>query len=405
MTGTIFNTADIVSVPDKWEFPWFAAWDLAFHCVALARIDPDYAKSQLVLLGREWYQHPNGQIPAYEWAFGDVNPPVQAWAAWRVYEIQQKHYGVSDLAFLERVFHKLLMNFIWWVNRKDIEGHNIFQGGFLGLDNIGVFDRGAPLPDGGRLEQSDGTAWMGMFSLNMLTIALELALHDRAYEDIATKFFEHFLYIAGAMNNIAGEGITLWDEQDEFFYDVLQNSRGEGRQIRLRSLVGLIPLFAVTTIEPAVLDALPEFKKHLEWFLETSPSPGRLVLALARAGKGRQTAAGDPARAPHEGCAAPHAGRERVSLALWRPRALTLLCRAPLCLRHGRSAACGAVLAGGIARGIVRRQLQLAWPDLVSGELPDHRVTAAVPLLLRRRLQDRVPDRLGAIPDPLADRR
>jgi hypothetical protein len=283
-----FNTADIVSVPDKWEFPWFAAWDLAFHCVALARIDPDYAKNQLILLGREWYQHLNGQIPAYEWNFGEVNPPVQAWAAWRVYEIEQKQYGVSDLAFLERVFHKLLMYFIWWVNRKDTEGRNIFQGGFLGLDNIGVFDRSVPLPDGGRLEQCDGTAWMGMFSLNMLTIALELARHDGAYEDIATKFFEHFLYIAGAMNDIAGKGIELWDDQDEFFYDVLQSGRGDSRQIRLRSLVGLIPLFAVTTIEPVVLDAMPDFKKHLEWFLEHRPHLARLISRWYEGGKGER---------------------------------------------------------------------------------------------------------------------
>lgn len=283
-----FNTADIVSMPDTWEFPWFAAWDLAFHCVALARVDPGYAKSQLVLLGREWYQHPNGQIPAYEWSFGDVNPPVQAWAAWRVYKIEQKHYGVSDLAFLERVFHKLLMNFIWWVNRKDVKGRNVFQGGFLGLDNVGVFDRSAPLPDGGHLEQCDGTAWMGMFCLNMLTIALELACKDRAYEDIATKFFEHFLYIAAAMNNIAGKGIALWNDEDEFFYDVLESSDGDSQQIRLRSLVGLIPLFAVTTIEPAMLDKLPEFKRHLEWFLEHRPQLARLVSRWYEPGMGER---------------------------------------------------------------------------------------------------------------------
>jgi hypothetical protein len=283
-----FNTADIVSVPDKWEFPWFAAWDLAFHCVALARIDPEYAKAQLVLMGREWYQHPNGQMPAYEWAFGDVNPPLQAWATWRVYTIQRERHGVSDLGFLERMFHKLLMNFIWWVNRKDLEGRNIFQGGFLGLDNIGVFDRGAPLPDGSHLEQSDGTAWMGMFCLNMLTIALELALHDRAYEDMATKFFEHFLYITAAMNDIAGEGIALWNDQDEFFYDVLHCGRGETRQIPLRSMVGLIPLFAVTTIEPAVLRALPEFKRHMEWFLEHRPHLARLVSRWQEPGLGER---------------------------------------------------------------------------------------------------------------------
>jgi hypothetical protein len=191
-TWVHLNTADIISMPDKWEYPWFAAWDLAFHCIPLAQLDPDFAKDQLILLGREWLQHPNGQIPAYEWAFSDVNPPVLAWAAWRVYKIEQKQRGAGDMAFLERVFHKLLLNFNWWVNLKDPEGMNIFQGGFLGLDNIGVFDRSQPLPTGGHLEQSDGTSWMGMFSLNMLTIALELAVHNRVYEDIATKFFEHF---------------------------------------------------------------------------------------------------------------------------------------------------------------------------------------------------------------------
>src|SRR5205823_2908205 len=205
------------------------------------------------------YQHPNGQIPAYEWAFGDVNPPVLAWAAWRVYKIDEKLRGKGDLEFLERVYHKLMLNFMWWVNRKDVEGKNVFQGGFLGLDNIGVFDRSAPLPTGGHIEQSDGTSWMGMFCLNMLTIALELACYNRVYEDIATKFFEHFLGIAEAMNNIGGEGIALWNEEDEFFYDVLHLPTGEIQPLKVRSMVGLIPLFAVTTIEPALLDKLPEF--------------------------------------------------------------------------------------------------------------------------------------------------
>ncbi|MGH7790324.1 MAG: MGH1-like glycoside hydrolase domain-containing protein, partial [Candidatus Binatia bacterium] len=210
------NNADIISMPDKWEYPWYAAWDLGFHCIPLALLDGSFAKEQLVLLGREWYEHPNGQIPAYEWAFGDVNPPVYAWAAWRVYKIDQKQRGVGDRDFLERVFHKLMLNFTWWVNRKDTEGNNVFEGGFLGLDNIGVFDRSAPLPTGGYLEQSDGTSWMGVFSLNLMTIAIELAQDNPVYEDIATKFFEHFLYIAGAMNNMGGDGIALWDDTDEF---------------------------------------------------------------------------------------------------------------------------------------------------------------------------------------------
>ncbi|HYE75275.1 MAG TPA: glucosidase, partial [Blastocatellia bacterium] len=214
------NNADVISMPDKWEYPWFAAWDLAFHCIPLTLADPDFAKDQLILMLREWYMHPNGQLPAYEWNFSDVNPPVHAWAAWRVYRIEEKHWGRRDRAFLERVFHKLLLNFTWWINRKDTEGNNIFQGGFLGLDNIGVFDRSAALPSGGHLEQSDATSWMGMYCLNMMMLALELAHENPVYEDVASKFFEHFVYIARAMNNIAGQGLALWDEDDGFYYDV-----------------------------------------------------------------------------------------------------------------------------------------------------------------------------------------
>ncbi len=268
-------------MPDKWEYPWFASWDLAFHCIALALVDSEFAKAQLRLLGREWYQHPNGQIPGYEWDFGSANPPVLAWATWRVYKIDQKQHGKGDRAFLERMFHKLMLNFTWWVNRKDTEGMNVFQGGFLGLDNIGVFDRNTPAPSGGHIEQSDGTSWMGMFCLNMLTIALELAVEDLAYEDIATKFFEHFLYIADAMNNIAGEGIPLWDEQDEFFYDVLHVEHGQNIQLKVRSMVGLIPLFAVTTIEPALLDKVPEFKKTAGVVPRAPPGAGKAGLPLA----------------------------------------------------------------------------------------------------------------------------
>jgi hypothetical protein len=271
------NNADIVSMPDKWEYPWYAAWDLGFHCIPLAIVDAEFAKQQIILLGREWYQHPNGQIPAYEWAFADVNPPVYAWAAWRVYEIDRKQTGRGDTAFLERVFHKLMLNFTWWVNRKDTESNNVFEGGFLGLDNVGVFDRSAPLPTGGFIEQSDGTSWMGVFSLNLMTIALELARTNPVYEDIATKFFEHFLYIAGAMNNMGGDGISLWDDEDEFFYDVLRHPDGQRERLKLRSIVGLTPLFAVETIEPETLAALPNFKERLEWFLEHRPGLAKLV--------------------------------------------------------------------------------------------------------------------------------
>ena len=259
--------ADIISMPDKWEYPWYAAWDLAFHCVPLALVDSEFAKEQLVLMLREWYMHPNGQLPAYEWAFGDVNPPVHAWAAWRVYKIEKKRRGMGDTLFLKRVFQKLLLNFTWWVNRKDADGMNIFQGGFLGLDNIGVFDRSAPLPTGGHIAQSDGTSWMAMYALNLLAIALELAKEDSAYEDVASKFWEHFLYIARAMNNRGDDEIRLWDEQDGFFYDVLHLPEGKPYPMKVRSMVGLIPLFAVETLEPELMDRLPDFRRRMEWFI------------------------------------------------------------------------------------------------------------------------------------------
>ncbi len=283
---THLYNSDVISMPDKWEYPWYAAWDLAFHCIVLATIDPDYAKEQLILFVREWYMHPSGQLPAYEWAFGDVNPPLHAWAAWRVYKIEQRIRGKADFAFLEKVFHKLLLNFTWWVNRKDPDGMNVFEGGFLGLDNIGVFDRSAKLPMGGHIEQSDGTSWMGMFCLNMLEIAMELASIDPVYEDVASKFFEHFVLIAHAMNDLGGEGISLWDEQDGFYYDVLHLPDGEHLPLRVRSLVGLIPLFAVTTLEPETVDKLPGFKKRMQWFLDHRPLMARHVDESVKSEKG-----------------------------------------------------------------------------------------------------------------------
>jgi hypothetical protein len=283
------NNADIFCMPDKWEYPWYASWDLAFHCVALALVDPDFAKHQLLLMTREWYMHPNGQIPAYEWAFDDVNPPVHAWAAWEVYRSERDaNNGKGDLAFLERVLHKLILNFNWWVNRKDAAGQNIFQGGFLGLDNIGVFDRSAPLPTGGYIDQADGTSWMAMYALNLMRIALELAKHNHVYEDIATKFFEHFLYIAKAMDNIGDKGIGLWDDQDEFFYDVLRFPDGKLLPLRIRSMVGLIPLFAVEVLEPDVLEQLPDFKGRLEWFLKYRPDLSALVSHWTVPGRGER---------------------------------------------------------------------------------------------------------------------
>ncbi|MCC6546693.1 glucosidase [Candidatus Sumerlaeota bacterium] len=254
---------DIISMPDKWEYPWFAAWDVAFHMIAFSQVDPAFAKQQLELFLREWYMHPNGQLPAYEFAFGDVNPPVHAWAVWRVYKITAPR-GERDIAFLERCFHKLLMNFTWWVNRKDPRGKNIFSGGFLGLDNIGVFDRSKPMPHGAFLEQADGTAWMAFYCGTMLSMALELAEANPSYEDIASKFFEHFVTIADAINHLGGSG--LWDEEDGLYYDQIF-SNGRGTPLRIRSLVGVVPLFAVEVLEQETIDRLPGFKKRMEWFL------------------------------------------------------------------------------------------------------------------------------------------
>jgi hypothetical protein len=272
---------DVLSMPDKWEYPWFAAWDLAFHTIPIAMIDPEWAKRQIVLLLREWYMHPNGQLPAYEWAFGDVNPPVHAWAAWQVYQIARDRSGQADTVFLERVFHKMLLNFTWWINRKDAHGNNIFQGGFLGLDNVGVFDRSAPLPTGGHLEQADGTAWMAMYCLNMLSIALELARNNPAYEDVATKFFEHFIYITNAIYNIGGHGTSLWDPEDGFFYDVIHHPDGTHIPLKIRSFVGLIPLFAVESVEGDTLERLPRFRRRVEWFMKYRPHLIESIHSLA----------------------------------------------------------------------------------------------------------------------------
>ena len=272
------NNNDIISMPDKWEYPWYAAWDLAFHCIPLSIVDAHFAKHQLSLLTKEWYMHPNGQFPAYEWALGDVNPPVHAWATWRVYSIDKRNNdGKGDIAFLESVYHKLLLNFTWWVNRKDAEGNNIFQGGFLGLDNIGVFDRSAPLPTGGYIEQADGTSWMAMYSLNLMRISLELALSNPVYQDMATKFFEHFLYIAGAMANMGMEDAGLWDEDDQFFYDVLNLPNNGREKLKVRSMVGLIPLFAVEVLDHKFLEEVPEFARRLKWFLDNRPELASLV--------------------------------------------------------------------------------------------------------------------------------
>jgi hypothetical protein len=273
------NNADVLSMPDTWEYPWYAAWDLAFHCIALAHVDAEFAKTQLIFMCREWYMQPYGQLPAYEWAFSDVNPPVHAYAALRVFHID----GSRDYDFLERIFHKLLLNFTWWVNRKDAEGNNVFEGGFLGLDNIGPFDRSEALPVDGVLEQSDGTAWMAMYCLNMLEIALIMARHDHAYEDIATKFFEHFTLIALAMND---QG--LWDEEDGFYHDVLRYADGRRTPMRARSILGLIPLFAVTVLDADMLVRLPDFAQRFEWYAQHMPRSQQIIEHITVPGQGER---------------------------------------------------------------------------------------------------------------------
>ena len=281
------NNAEILSMPDAWEYPWFAAWDLAFHAVAFAAIDLEFAKAQLLVMTREWYMHPSGQLPAYEWAFGDVNPPVHAWAALRVYRAERELTGSGDRDFLERVFHKLMLNFGWWVNRKDPDGRNVFQGGFLGLDNIALFDRSKPLPTGGTLDQADGTAWMAMYALNLMRIALVLAETNKVYEDIATKFFEHFLLIAQSMAQLGDGG--LWHEAEGFFYDVIRLPDGTARQLRVRTMVGLIPLYAVEVLEPDQLAQVPDFAARLEWLLQNRPDLANLVSRWRDKGTGETT--------------------------------------------------------------------------------------------------------------------
>ncbi|MGH7176692.1 MAG: MGH1-like glycoside hydrolase domain-containing protein, partial [Tepidisphaeraceae bacterium] len=283
---TQLYSRDVLSMPDNWEYPWFAAWDLAFHMIPLAQIDGQFAKDQMLLLLREWYMHPNGQIPAYEFAFSDVNPPVHAWAAWRVYKITGRK-GERDKLFLARCFQKLMLNFTWWVNRKDVTGKNIFGGGFLGLDNIGIFDRSKPLPGGGVLEQADGTAWMAFYCGTMLSMALELALDDPSYEDIASKFFEHFVAIVDAINTVGGTG--LWNEQDGFYYDQLQLG-GQTTPLRIRSMVGLIPLFACEILDQEHIDRLPGFAKRMRWFLENRKDLARHISFMARGCDGDEDA-------------------------------------------------------------------------------------------------------------------
>jgi hypothetical protein len=280
------NSMRILTMPDKWEYPWFAAWDLAFQCVPLALVDPEFAKEQLWLLLFEQFQHPNGQIPAYEWEFSDINPPVHAWAVWRVYTMERRRSGQSDRAFLERCFHKLLINFAWWINKVDGEGNNVFEGGFLGMDNITVIDRSGRLPDGATLKQSDATGWMGMFCLNLMRIALELAKENKSYTALATKFFEHYVYIGAAMKHMGGRNYELWSEKDGFFYDVLRHADGSFHKFRLRSLVGLIPLYSIERLQEDWLDPFPDFRMNLDWFLRNRKEiVERCVTTVERDGK------------------------------------------------------------------------------------------------------------------------
>jgi hypothetical protein len=272
------NNEDVISMPDKWEYPWYAAWDLAFHCVPLSMVDPQFAKEQLILFLREWYMHPNGQLPAYEWAFADVNPPVHAWSCLQVYKNEKARTGKGDVDFLEKVFQKLLINFTWWVNRKDHKGNNVFEGGFLGLDNIGVFDRSSAIPGGGVLEQADGTSWMAMYSLNMLEMALEISQHNPNYEDVTTKFFEHFIYIAESLNRIGENWTGSWDDEEGFFYDVLAMPDGRYIPVKVRSLVGLSTLFAVLVLKKDLLEKLPDFHKRLKWFQQYRQDNGQYLV-------------------------------------------------------------------------------------------------------------------------------
>ncbi|WOK09575.1 glucosidase [Imperialibacter roseus] len=282
------DSADVISMPDTWEYPWYAAWDLAFHCIPIARLDPDFAKNQLLLLLKDEYMHPNGQIPAYEWNFNDVNPPVHAWAVLRVFKMDRKMQGKGDFDFLQKAFNRLLLNFTWWVNRKDADGKNIFQGGFLGLDNIGVFDRNRPLSEGSSLEQADSTSWMAMFALNMLRMSLELAEVYPAYQDMANKFFEHFLYIASAMNSSDDDTVNLWDDEDNFYYDVMHVKGQDPQQMKVRSMVGLIPLFAVETLRLSTYEKLPEFRERLDFFMKQRPKLASLVARWEDPGRGER---------------------------------------------------------------------------------------------------------------------
>ena len=385
---------DIISMPDKWEYPWYAAWDLAFHALPLAIVDPDFAKEQMELMLRGVYLHPNGQMPAYEWNFSDVNPPVHAFATLFLHRTEQALRGETDLDFLRSSFNKLLLNFTWWVNRKDRFGKNVFEGGFLGLDNIGVFDRSAPLPTGGHLEQADGTAWMAFFTQNMLELAGELAVHDRAYEDMVVKFAEHFYFIAAAINRPGPDG--MWDEEDGFYYDLLRLPDGSATRLKARSMVGLLPLCATTVIEQWQRERLPKAMAELAERARRMPE---VLKAVHPTGAGHFGVADRGILGPGQSrAAAPDsrqdARRERVPGPLRHPLAVQIPCAASVCLQRQRSGVLGGLPAGRVEHRHVRRQLQLAGPDLDAGQRDDHPGAAEFLPVLRRQLQDRMPHRL-----------
>ena len=382
---------DIISMPDKWEYPWYAAWDLAFHTLPLAIVDPDFAKQQMELMLQGVYLHPSGQIPAYEWNFSDVNPPVHAWATLFLHRTEQALRGEADVDFLKSAFNKLLLNFTWWANRKDRFGKNVFEGGFLGLDNIGVFDRSAPLPTGGRLEQADGTAWMALFSQNMAELAVELAAHDRTYEDMVVKFAEHFYYIAAAMNQPGPDG--MWDEEDGFYYDLLVLPDGSTTRLKVRSMVGLLPLCATTVIEKWQRERIPRAMAQMQERLRRMPE---LLKSIHPTGPGHLgvaergiTGPGQPGAAPPDSLE--DARRERVPEPLRHPLALEVPRAASLRLPRARPGVPGGLPAGRVEHGHVRRQFQLARPGLDAGERHDHPGPLAVLPVLRRQLQDRMP--------------
>ncbi len=393
--------ADIISMPDKWEYPWYAAWDLAFHALPLSIVDPDFAKDQMSLMLRGSYLHPNGQMPAYEWNFSDVNPPVHAFATLFLHRTEQARRGEADVDFLRSAFNKLLLNFTWWVNRKDRFGKNVFEGGFLGLDNIGVFDRSAPLPTGGYLEQADGTAWMALFSQNMLELAIELAGKDPTYENMVFKFVEHFYYIAGAMNRPGDD--SMWDEEDGFYYDILRLPDGSATRLKVRSLVGLLPLCATTVIEKEQRERIPSAMAYVMERMRRMPE---LVKTIApdRPGSSRRERAGDPG--PRQSGAAPSdshqaARRERVPGAARHSIDLEVPRAPPVRRPRERPGVQGRLLAGRVEHRHVRRQLQLAGPGLDAGQWADHPVASELLPLLRRQLQNRMPDRVGQDDEPV----